>query len=103
MLSFRVRTSGPLMKDGAVKEILRDVLEETAEWGQNRVKSRTPVRTGRLKAGWNVSPTSTYIRLDNQVFYAPYVEARRLMAAKTVPEIRSRLRLSLSQGVKKLQ
>lgn len=103
MLSYHVRTSGSLFREGVVKEILASSLKDTAEWGQNRVKSRTPVRTGRLKAGWNVIPTSTYVKLDNPVPYAPYVEAKRFMASKTVPEIRAMLRQNLSQEIKKLQ
>ncbi|BAY23720.1 hypothetical protein NIES2100_35120 [Calothrix sp. NIES-2100] len=92
MFSYHIKTSGPIFeKRGIVKQILSGALEETADWAQNRIKNLTPVKTGRLKAGWVISATKSAIRVDNPTLYAPFVEKRVGMVSKTVPDVQEKL------------
>lgn len=45
-----------------------------AEEFEARVKRRTPVRTGRLQAGWETEVTEDEINISNDVEYAGFVE-----------------------------
>ncbi|BAY64983.1 hypothetical protein NIES22_50840 [Calothrix brevissima NIES-22] len=92
MISYNIKAKGSLFSNkNLFKEILRESLNETADWAKSRVKSRTPVITGRLKAGWNTTTNQQSFNLNNPVYYAPYVERRRGMLYKTVPEAESKL------------
>lgn len=58
------------MRERLTAAAARILLEET--------KLRTPVVTGRLRAGWALTKDG----IKNDVPYAPYVEARRAMLAR---------------------
>ncbi|MBD2168057.1 HK97 gp10 family phage protein [Calothrix membranacea FACHB-236] len=105
MFSYHIKASGPLFeKHGIAKQILNSVLEETADWAQNRIKNLTPVRTGRLKAGWVISTSKSAIRVDNPTPYAPFVEKRVGMVSKTVPDVQEKLIANAQKLIKtKLQ
>lgn len=92
MFSYHIKASGPLFeKHGITKQILNSALEETADWAQNRIRNLTPVKTGRLKAGWVILTTRSAIRIDNSTPYTPYVEKRVGMVSKTVPDVQAKL------------
>ena len=55
-------------------EVEDDFAEEFAEEFKRRVKARTPVDTGRLKAGWETKVTDDEITISNDVEYAGFVE-----------------------------
>lgn len=48
--------------------------KEFADEFEKRVKQRTPVRTGRLKAGWETKLSKNKITIQNDVEYAQFVE-----------------------------
>lgn len=104
MISYHIKTSGSLFKQkNLTKDLIQEALEETSDWAQNRLRNRTPVKTGRLKAGWYVAPGKTSIRIDNPVNYSPYVEKRVGMVAKTTPEVRQHLNQTLLNKTNKLK
>lgn len=45
-----------------------------AEEFEKRVKQRTPVRTGKLRNGWEIEITKDKINIKNDVEYAQFVE-----------------------------
>lgn len=51
-----------------------DFIQEFADEFLDRVARRTPVRTGRLKAGWDVEVSTDEITVENNVPYAGFVE-----------------------------
>lgn len=55
-------------------DALEKVPEEFAKEFKTRVEDRTPVRTGTLKRGWNIEPTSTGVSIVNDVEYSSFVE-----------------------------
>jgi hypothetical protein len=104
MFSYNIKTNGPLFKQGNdAKHLMQEALEDTASWGQNRLKDRSPVRTGALKAGWYASLTKSSIRIDNSVPYTQYVEKKVEIVYKTLPEIESRLMGNVNNIIGKLR
>ncbi|UKO99367.1 HK97 gp10 family phage protein [Nostoc sp. UHCC 0870] len=104
MISYHIKASGPLFKNKNItKEIIQEALEETADWAQNRLRNRTPVKTGKLKAGWYVAPSKSSIRLDNPTSYSSFVEKRVGMVAKTTPEVKEQLNQILLKKTNKLK
>ncbi len=71
---------------------LRKFKQEFASEFVQRVEERTPVDTGKLKAGWVTKQTQTGFEISNTQPYAGYVEngtdkmAPRLMIATTLVE-----------------
>lgn len=103
MITSHIKFSGSLFQKGITKKIIQESIQETADWTQNRLRNRSPVRTGALKAGWYVTPGSNYVKLDNPVPYTKYVEAKVGMVAKTVPEVRTKLSEILLKNTNKLK
>ncbi|AFY49001.1 hypothetical protein Nos7524_3201 [Nostoc sp. PCC 7524] len=93
MLITNVIKEGPLFEKGIISKLSGNALNKTMNWGIGRIRGRTPVVTGRLKAGWynSTSNKSLNFEISNPVFYAPFVERRRGMISKTLPEIESKL------------
>ena len=48
--------------------------QEFADEFERRVKTRTPVDTGRLRSGWETNVTADEITISNDVEYAGFVE-----------------------------
>lgn len=89
-VSINVTATGPLHQnpDKHFKEAVETALEETLDYGKGLVRSVTPVRTGKLKAGWESNKTGwDSASIDNDVKYAPFVERRIQFAARTQPQI----------------
>lgn len=57
-----------------IQEQIEQLAPKIAEKIIYRVKRRTPVRSGRLRDGWNSSITPSKIIIYNDVDYAPYIE-----------------------------
>ncbi len=51
-----------------------DFAQGFADEFEDRVKRRTPVRTGRLQSGWEADVSEDEIVISNDVEYAGYVE-----------------------------
>lgn len=101
MLSYKIETSGPLFTNKNVFDrLLNDAIKETAGWEINAIKNITPVKTGMLKAGWEVTVDDLNIVIDNPVNYAPYVDARFQIIASTLPDVQQRLMDSTQRLIK---
>lgn len=67
-----------LDKDTLLKSPVRQLLTQAAALLDRETKLRTPVDTGRLRAGWNATvdkaPFPMWANVANNVEYAPFVE-----------------------------
>jgi hypothetical protein len=89
-ISININTTGPLHQnpDKHFKEAVETALDETLDYGRGLVRSVTPVRTGFLKAGWESNKTGwDSASIDNDVRYAPFVEARQGFVVRSTPQI----------------
>lgn len=92
MLKALVVSTGELLKNGKYKKYVEEALQEARDYAETAVKARTPVRTGELKANWQVGKSKTSVTFSNQTPYAAFVEygTRRMkpraMMQKTLPE-----------------
>lgn len=92
-ISYSVKTSGPIFNGKRVdgRPQLTKAAYETLRQGRKIAQDNTPVKTGRLRRGWEVVPAST--ALENPVPYSVYVEegtsrfVGRFYAEKSVPAI----------------
>lgn len=104
MINFNIKASGPLFdKKGITKKIIQESLKETADWAENQLRIESPIKTGRLKAGWYVIAGQSSIRIDNPVEYTQYVERKVNLVAKTVPQVKSKLNETLLKKTDKLK
>jgi hypothetical protein len=104
MLNTHIKASGPLFnKSITPKKIIQEAIKETADWTQGKLKTESPVRTGKLKSGWTVTPNRSSINVSNSVYYAPYVEKRVRMVAKTIPQVERKLVENVKQATNKLK
>lgn len=100
LATIRVDVPAPF-SNAAVRRSVAAAVGRTARFGQRKVKSITPVRTGRLKRSISVLHNQLRARIFTIVPYAKYVEPRRHMfansraaiAAKFREEIRTSLRV----------
>ncbi|ANV88490.1 HK97 gp10 family phage protein [Picosynechococcus sp. PCC 7117] len=102
-MSFTIKTTGKIFKSGFnfEKEIIEPAIDFTALWARATISDRTPVKTGKLRAGWyNYMNNPTKATIDNPVFYAKYVEPRRFMVSRSIPEIRKAAALNISKRIK---
>jgi hypothetical protein len=65
------------------------------------VRARTPVRTGRLRDGWDLVPAPDRVALHviNPVEYARHVEERRQMLHETLAEFAPRFAGIVARGL----
>lgn len=84
--------ASPTTAINALKAKLRWFTPTYAAELNKRVKDKTPVDTGRLRAGWEVQATTGALDLTNAVPYAGFVElgtskmAPRAMLRRTLLE-----------------
>lgn len=91
-----------------IDQIMNQVQDKFVEEGFKTVRSKTPVRTGKLKNGWNTDPApfGRQASIDNNVDYANYVEQGsptvrpHKMAAQTVQTLRSQADSIVRKAVK---
>lgn len=103
MLNYQIKVSGPLFRRN-IKRLISEAIKETATYGINRIREKTPVRTGRLKRSWLTENwQENSIRINNYTPYAPFVEKRRTMVAKSIPEIRVALFTNVVTKLRQLQ
>ena len=103
MFSYSFKTKGPLFKGNIIKPLLDEAIQDAADYGQGLIQDRSPVRTGRLRAGWNNSVTRSSIKIDNPVFYTKYQERRVGMVRRTLPELNTRLKENIVKQTDKLK
>jgi hypothetical protein len=65
------------------------------------VRAKTPVRTGRLRDGWEVipAPDRVAIHIINDLIYASIIEDRRHMLAETLAEFAPRFAQIVARGM----
>ena len=81
-----------------IDKIMNKVEDQFVQEGSKTVRSKTPVRTGKLQNGWSTrsAPFGKRASIDNNVEYANFVEngsptvRPHKMAAQTVQTLRSR-------------
>jgi|DEB0MinimDraft_6_1074348.scaffolds.fasta_scaffold00416_13 hypothetical protein len=91
-----------------IDQIMNQVQDQFVEEGSRTVRSKTPVRTGKLQNGWNTksAPFGRQASIDNNVQYANYVENGSptvrpyKMAAQTVQTLRSQADSIVRKAVK---
>lgn len=79
----------------------------TATYAEALLRVRSPVKTGRYRAAWSVSPENRGLRISNPVPYAIYLEMgtrfmeARATMARSMPDIRAKFQAELAKEVGK--
>lgn len=74
--------------DKHIRKAISASLDETSEFAKTTFQRLTPVRTGNLKAGWEVEKLGwDSIEVDNPVPYAIFVDSRFAITQKSIPQI----------------
>lgn len=68
---FRVKFTGLGTATSGLKSVMRSEIQRLADAVYTEVRQRTPVDTGRAKAGWNKNVRSDSFTVSNAV---PYIE-----------------------------
>lgn len=98
---------GALADGFRVTPEIKRAAEKARSWGVLRIKARSPVKTGRLRDGWQANLEGYGLRIENPVPYTIYQEmgTRRFpgrhMLSSTYPEIVEEFRKQLSKEVGK--
>jgi hypothetical protein len=96
--------SGPLHID-QLKHFRRAIsqsMSDTSAYALGVLKARTPVRTGNLKNSWYGKPEGwNAFSIENSAKYAPFVERKVLMAARSRPEIQNYLARALDENIER--
>jgi hypothetical protein len=101
-MKVTITATGPLHENPSLhfRRAVSQALEETANYGLGIIKARTPVRTGNLKNSWyRKSEQWNSFYYSNSAKYAPFVEAKVLMASRSRPEIEKFLSRSLNENI----
>jgi hypothetical protein len=90
--------------EAAVQSLTRRAeaaLEGAAGEFLDAVRAKTPVRTGRLRDGWEVipAPDRVAVLIVNPVEYAEHVEERRQMLHETLAEFAPRFASIVARGM----
>lgn len=103
--SISMRDNATLkIKSPSIRACVSDALVETLEYGKGLVKSVTPVRTGRLRDGWEIQDNS----IANDVFYTRFVEAgtsrmaAQPMLGSSIPKIQEYWTDAVARNLKRL-
>lgn len=80
--------------------MITKAIDDTSDWALNRIREATPVRTGRMRDGWQVTPQLKYLIISNPVFYSVFVNRRINLLGKTIPQVENKLREEMKQAVK---
>ncbi|MBD2457972.1 HK97 gp10 family phage protein [Nostoc sp. FACHB-87] len=95
MISSSVTFRGKIFERDITNKSITQAIENTADWAQNRFKSATPVRSGRMRDGWTATPQRRELFITNNVPYADIVSRRVGLYGKTIPMAEQRLRQEL--------
>lgn len=82
-----------------VERAISDAVRDSAQYAQDIIRERTPVRTGRLRASFAISGTGSMVTVSSALPYASAVESRRRMVADSEEEIAADLERRVSQAV----
>ena len=87
-ITVTLRGAALLRPQKAVKSAIKKTYTNTSNYALSTIRSITPVRTGRMKAGWEIqNDLSSTMRIINPVPYAVYVDDRRQIVQRSLPAI----------------
>jgi hypothetical protein len=96
---------GKLFDGARITPAITRAAETARVFGLTLVKSKTPVRTGRLKSGWKANSSGHGIRWSNETPYGIFVEmgtrrmAARNMLSSSLPEIEKSFKKALAKEI----
>lgn len=73
-MTIKLKFSGVTQSINALNESYADFLERLSTSVETALKSKTPVRTGRAKAGWDTVTKNDSFSVSNSVPYVPFLE-----------------------------
>jgi hypothetical protein len=86
---------------------IRRAIDATIPYGLGLIRSRSPVKTGALKAGWQAKPAGQGIEWTNEVPYTIYQEMgtrffpAKAMLSQSMPEIKQEFMRQLNRNIGK--
>jgi len=87
-VTVTLRGAALLQPKKAVQSAIKKTYKNTSRYALSTVRSITPIRTGRMKSGWEVqNDLSETMRIINPVPYAVYVDDRRQIVERSLPAI----------------
>ena len=103
-----IQYSGPLWnKNQKPTKQIKDAAEQTKAYALALIRARSPVKTGALKAGWQVNVTGNGLTYTNPVPYTIYQEMgtvhfpAKAMLSSSIPEINEYFKQVLSERIGK--
>jgi hypothetical protein len=94
-------------KDQKPTKQIKDAAEETKSYALSLIRARSPVKTGALKAGWQIDVGSNGLVYRNEVPYTIYQEMGtryiepRAMLTQSLPEITEYFKEALARRIGK--
>ena len=87
-ITIVLRGAALLQPQKAIQSAIKTTYKNTSNYALSTVKNATPVRTGRMRDGWEIqNDLSSTMRIINPVPYAVYVDDRRLIVQRSLPAI----------------
>jgi len=87
-IKITLRGAALLQPKKAVQSAIKKTYTNTSNYALSTVRKDTPVRTGRMKAGWEIqNDLSSTMRIINPVPYAVYVDDRRQIVQRSLQGI----------------
>ena len=103
-ITVTLRGAALLQPQKAIASAIKKTYTSTSQYALSTVKNATPVRTGRMKAGWEIqNDLSSTMRIINPVPYAVYVDSRRQIVQRSLQGIENYFTIEmLKNGVAEL-
>ena len=86
-ITITLRGAALLQPKKAIADAIKETYSSTSTYALATVRSVTPIKTGRLRDGWEIQRDTDTLRVINQVPYAPYIDARRLIVQRSLAGI----------------
>ena len=86
-ITINLRGAALLQPKKAIDDAIKSTYKNTSQYALATARSVTPIRTGRLRDGWEIQRDTDTLRVINQVPYAPYIDAKRQMVQRSLPAI----------------
>ena len=87
-IKITLRGAALLQPQKAIASAIKKTYSRTSNYALSTIKNATPVRTGRMRDGWEIqNDLSETMRIINQVPYAVYVDSRRQIVQRSLQGI----------------
>lgn len=102
-----INAYGPLFDGARITPSIKKAAQKALDYGEYRIRMRSPVRTGALREGWKLALEGYGVRITNDVGYAIFNEMgtrfmrARPMAAPTIAEMQLVFSKELAQDIGK--